>query len=51
MVARRGALRRIPVEAAAAPAQRWELQPVEDPTPAQTRNREAWLSGRKESAP
>ena len=51
LVARRGALRRIPVETAAAPTRRWELQLVDEPTPAQTRNREAWLSGGPESAP
>lgn len=51
LVSRRGALRRIPVETAAPPARRWELQAVDDPTPAQTRNREAWLSGGQESAP
>ncbi len=45
LVARRGALRRIPVETAAAPAESWELRPVDEPTPEQTHNREAWLSG------
>lgn len=45
LVSRRGALRRIPVETAAPPARRWELRPADDPTPAQQRNREAWLSG------
>ena len=45
LVARRGALRRLPVETAAPPGRRWELRPVEEPTDAQKRNREAWLSG------
>ena len=51
LVARRGALRRIAVETAAPPARRWELRPVDDPTPAQTRNRAAWLSGGGAPAP
>jgi len=51
LVARRGALRRIAVETAAAPGRSWELRPVEEPTPAQKRNREAWLSGNGEPAP
>ena len=51
LVARRGALRRIEVETAPAPGRRWELRPVEEPTPAQKRNREAWLSGGAEPAP
>ena len=51
LVARRGALRRIPVETAAPPGRRWELRPVDDPTDAQKRNREAWLSGSGDPAP
>ncbi len=51
LVARRGALRRIAVETAAPPTRRWELRPVDDPTPAQTRNRAAWLSGDGAPAP
>ena len=51
LVARRGALRRIEVETAPAPGRRWELRPVEEPTDAQKRNREAWLSGSGDPAP
>ena len=45
LVSRRGALRRIPVATATPPTRDWTLRPVDDPTPAQQRNREAWLSG------
>ena len=51
LVARRGALRRIPVETAAPPGRRWELRPVDEPTDAQKRNFEAWLSDSGDPAP
>ena len=45
MVSRRGALRRLPVVVGAQPASQWDLEPVEEPSPAQTSRLEAWLSG------
>ena len=46
MVSRRGALRRLPVVVGILPERRWDLQPVEEASPAQERHREAWLTGR-----
>jgi len=45
LVSRRGELREIPVIVGAPPTNQWELQSVEEPTPAQLRQREAWLTG------
>ena len=46
MVSRRGALRRLPVVVGTQRASQWDLQPVEEASPAQERHREAWLTGR-----
>jgi predicted metalloprotease with PDZ domain len=46
MISRRGALRRLPVLVGTAPASHWDLQPVEEASPAQERHREEWLTGR-----
>ena len=45
MVSRRGALRRLPVVVGTRPTNRWDLQPVEEASPAQERHRTAWLTG------
>ena len=45
MVSRRGELRQIRVVVGTEPATRWELQSTHEPTPAQERRREAWLTG------
>ena len=45
MVSRRGALRRLPVVVGTLPESQWDLQPVEEASPAQERHREAWLTG------
>ena len=46
LVARRGALRRLTVQVGSRPADRWKLASVDAPSPAQTRQRDDWLSGR-----
>ena len=46
MVSRRGALRRLRVVVGTQPTNQWDLQPVEEASPAQERHREAWLTGR-----
>ena len=45
LVARRGALRRVDVVVETEPTPQWELQPLEEASPAQERHREAWLRG------
>ncbi len=46
MISRRGALRRLPVVVGIQPVDQWDLQPVEEASPAQEHHREAWLTGR-----
>ena len=45
LISRRGTLMRVPVIVETEPADNWELQLIENPTPAQVRHREAWLAG------
>ena len=45
MVSRRGTLRRLAVVVGTQPTNQWDLQPVEEASPAQERHREAWLTG------
>ena len=46
LIARRGALRRLRAVVGARPANRWELQPLEEASRDQERRRAAWLTGR-----
>jgi len=46
MVSRRGTLRRLAIVVGTQPTNQWDLQPVEEASPAQERHREAWLTGR-----
>jgi len=46
MIARRGALRRLPVVVGTQPTAQWKLQPLDEATTAQEQHREAWLTGR-----
>ena len=45
MIARRGALRRLPVVVGTQPTAQWQLQPLDEATTAQEQHREAWLTG------
>ncbi len=45
LVSRRGALKRLTVVVGTQPASLWALEPVENPSPAQERQRDSWLSG------
>ena len=47
LVSRRGALNRIRVVVDARPVNQWNLQPVQEATPAQERHRAAWLTGQQ----
>ncbi|MDP6582739.1 MAG: PDZ domain-containing protein, partial [Vicinamibacterales bacterium] len=46
LVSRRGAIKRLPVVVGTQPESQWDLQAVEDMSPEQEHNLEAWLTGR-----